>query len=288
MRRSRFERVMTTLGHWRKQVVAAATACAPVSGGGEARRSVSPVEHGPPSVQQGQRIMREGKLHALAALARARQALADPALEELALAIYRVFFGDTHGPEVLPRWQRQLTCTHAALTRFCPVNNTEYVHLGLTSTRVMAVSVQAYQHSDPCFLQVNLDRLAQVATTPMLGIDHVATMLIHEYTHALDRTLDHAYVAVAAQAGVHVLDGVRALLCPQPLPVTRFCPQETDRARRARGQAQALNNADSVAMAYRYLDYSVQSPAFGAQFTGKLPPPGAPMHIILPCALSSD
>lgn len=232
----------------------------------------------------GRLRIKAGKQRALSMLRSAAQALRTPAGQAHAVALYRVFFGAQHGPEIVTRWASQLDNVNNALRKLDTQRHVTYASHPEGTRLVAHVDVQAYRAEEGPFMHANVDNLARIAQNPSLGDDHLGHLLLHEYSHVVLETHDHAYVGVLEHQGLHDVSPLLALLAPSPLPACGFRPAESDKQRRTRGCLQAMHNADSFALATRYLAYSTEHPGFveGVTARAALAEPGQPVLIPVP------
>ncbi|MFM4810557.1 hypothetical protein [Aeromonas hydrophila] len=276
-----FKEMMHSLRYWRQ---ASATLSVPEAVRALPRRAAHALL---PCVMVAneEAALKAGKKRALKMLRRAAKALGTESGKANALALYRVFFGAQHGPDdIETRWASQLKKVYEALRKFDSKDHVTYASYPEGTSLVAYVDVQAYQAGERPFMHANVDNLARIAQSPTLGDDHLGHLLLHEYSHVVLQTNDYAYVGVLEHQGLHDVSPLLALLTPSPLPVTRFRPAESDNERCRRGTERAILNADSFALATRYLAYSTEHPGFVEAVTARTVQavPGQPVLIPVP------
>lgn len=275
-----FKEMMHSLRYWRQ---ASATLSVPEAVRAlprRAARTLLPCV----MVSNEEAALNAGKERALQMLRSAAKTLSTKSGEANALALYRVFFGAQHERDTLTRWALQLKRVEKALRKFDSKDHVTYASYPEGTSLVAYVDVQAYQAGERPFMHANVDNLARIAQSPTLGEDHLGHLLLHEYSHVVLQTNDYAYVGVLEHQGLHDVSPLLALLTPSPLPVTRFRPAESDNKRCRRGTEQAILNADSFALATRYLAYSTEQPGFVEVVTARTVQavPGQPVLIPVP------
>lgn len=215
----------------------------------------------------GRTYIKAGKQRALSMLRSALQALRTPDGQADAVALYCVFFGAQHGKEIVTRWASQLDNVKKALRKFDTKRHVTYASYPEGTPLVANVDVKAYQAGKVPFMSANVDNLARIARDPTQGDDNLGHLILHEYSHLVLDTNDHAYMKMSKDQEPHNVSPLLALLTPPPLPASCFRLEESDKQRRARGSLQAMQNADSFALATRYLSYSTEHPGFVKEVT---------------------
>lgn len=273
-----FKEMMHSLRYWRQ---ASATLSVPEAVRALPRRAARTLL---PCVMLSneEAALKAGKERALKMLRRAAEALRTKSGQANALALYRVFFGAHHGEEIVARWTSQLDRVEEALSEFDSKDHVTYASYPEGTSLVAYVDVQAYQAGERPFMHANVDNLARIAQSPNLGKDHLGHLLLHEYSHVVLQTNDYAYVGVLEHQGLHDVSPLLALLTPSPQPVTRFRPAESDNDRCSGGSKRAMLNADSFALATRYLAYSTKYKGFVENVTARTVQAVAGQPVLIP------
>lgn len=213
-------------------------------------------------------LVKRGKALAIEQLTVAENFLSEGRNNALALEIYKVFFGSHQGEEKLIIWQKKikqvLEGIKALDTKINISYNYECILLpGRKDNVVMEADCNAFNRRDKVFFYVYARNLEAISKRESLGQDHLAHIIIHEFSHLVLDTKDYAYIDVTSNDGNQDLRRMLGLLNPES------AMNETDRQRRFRGGEEAVQNADSFTTATRYLAYSAKNPAFASEFRNK-------------------
>ncbi|MDQ0431012.1 insecticidal toxin complex protein TccC [Pantoea agglomerans] len=240
--------------------------------------------------KNGRNYIKEAKYLAAEQLSVAEKFLNNSSNNEVALDIYKTFFGLHMGEEKLGIWKTQIKSVLEGVNKLDTKRNIQYSPLkitasGETSQSVAAeVDTQAFQRGEKIYMNAYTDILGKVKKNETLGVDHLAHILIHEISHLRLNTEDKAYIGVVKNEGYHELNGMLALLEPDKLPTSKGEREETILQRRTRGSLDALKNADSFTTATRYLAYAAKNANSYSYFSQQKKnfKPGSPALIASP------
>lgn len=238
----------------------------------------------------GRTYIKEAKYLAAEQLSAAEKFLNNASNNDVALDIYKTFFGQHMGEEKLGIWKTQIKSVSEGINKLDTKRNVRYSPLkitasGETSETVAAeADVTAFQHGEKIYMNAYTHVLEKVKKNETLGVDHLTHILIHEMSHLRLNTEDMAYIGVMKHKGHHNLDAMLALLEPAKLPAGKGEREETSLQQRTRGSLDALKNADSFTTATRYLAYTAKNTDFYHYFAGqkKTFKPGSPSLITSP------
>ncbi|QXO71224.1 RHS repeat protein [Morganella morganii] len=220
----------------------------------------------------GRTYIKEAKYLAAEQLSAAEKFLNNTSNNDVALDIYKTFFGQHMGEEKLGIWKTQIKNVSEGINKLDTKRNVRYSPLKTTAsgeksgTVAAEANMQAFQRGEKIYINSYTDVLEKVKKNETLGVDHLAHILIHEMSHLRLDTEDMAYIGVAKNEGYHDLNAMLALLDPEKLQAGRGEPEETIKQRRARGSLDAVRNADSFTTATRYLAYTAKSADFYHRF----------------------
>ncbi|MEZ2634906.1 RHS repeat-associated core domain-containing protein [Morganella morganii] len=223
----------------------------------------------------GRTYIKEAKYLAAEQLSAAEKFLNNTSNNDVALDIYKTFFGQHMGEEKLGIWKTQIKNVSEGINRLDTKRNVRYSPLKTTAsgekseTVAAEADMQAFQRGEKIYIDSYTDVLEKVKKNETLGVDHLAHILIHEMSHLRLDTEDMAYIGVAKNEGYHDLNAMLALLEPEKLQTGRGEPEETIKQRRARGSLDAVRNADSFTTATRYLAYTAKNAGFYHYFAGQ-------------------
>ncbi|WP_082804077.1 RHS repeat domain-containing protein [Erwinia sp. ErVv1] len=221
----------------------------------------------------GRTYIKEAKYLAAEQLSVAEKFLNNSSNNEVALDIYKTFFGLHMGEEKLGIWKAQIKNVLQGVNKLDTKRNVQYSPLKITASGEKSESVaaeadtQAFQRGEKIYMNTYTDVLGKVKKNETLGIDHLAHILIHEISHLSLNTEDNAYIGVVKNEGYQELNAMLALLEPEKLPTTKGEREETIQQRRTRGSLDALKNADSFTTATRYLAYTAKNANFYSYFS---------------------
>lgn len=225
--------------------------------------------------ENGRTYIKEAKKLALEQLSAAEKFLKNSSNNEMALDIYKTFFGLHMGAEKLDTWKTQIKDVLAGVKKLDTKRNIKYSPLkttasGETSGNVAAeADILAFNQEKKIYMNAYTDVLRKVKEDETLGVDHLAHILIHEISHISLGTKDYAYIGVMEHKGNHKLNAMLDLLEPAALPISITGHPETLNQRHARGSEEALKNADSFTTATRYLAYTAKDANFYSYFSQK-------------------
>ncbi|MBA5809787.1 RHS repeat protein [Morganella morganii] len=223
----------------------------------------------------GRTYIKEAKYLAAEQLSAAEKFLNNTSNNDVALDIYKTFFGQHMGEEKLGIWKTQIKNVSEGINKLDTKRNVRYSPLKTTAsgeksgTVAAEANMQAFQRGEKIYINSYTDVLEKVKKNETLGVDHLAHILIHEMSHLRLDTEDMAYIGVAKNEGYHDLNAMLALLEPEKLQAGRGEPEETIKQRRARGSLDAVRNADSFTTATRYLAYTAKNAGFYHYFAGQ-------------------
>lgn len=223
----------------------------------------------------GRTYIKEAKYLAAEQLSAAEKFLNNTSNNDVALDIYKTFFGQHMGEEKLGIWKTQIKNVSEGINKLDTKRNVRYSPLKTTAsgeksgTVAAEADMQAFQRGEKIYINSYTDVLENVKKNETLGVDHLAHILIHEMSHLRLDTEDMAYIGVAKNEGYHDLNAMLALLEPEKLQTGRGEPEETIKQRRARGSLDAVRNADSFTTATRYLAYTAKNAGFYHYFAGQ-------------------
>lgn len=223
----------------------------------------------------GRTYIKEAKYLAAEQLSAAEKFLNNASNNDVALDIYKTFFGQHMGEEKLGIWKTQIKNVSEGINKLDTKRNVRYSPLKTTAsgeksgTVAAEANMQAFQRGEKIYINSYTDVLEKVKKNETLGVDHLAHILIHEMSHLRLDTEDMAYIGVAKNEGYHDLNAMLALLEPEKLQAGRGEPEETIKQRRARGSLDAVRNADSFTTATRYLAYTAKNADFYHYFAGQ-------------------
>lgn len=223
----------------------------------------------------GRTYIKEAKYLAAEQLSAAEKFLNNTSNNDVALDIYKTFFGQHMGEEKLGIWKTQIKNVSEGINRLDTKRNVRYSPMKTTAsgeksgTVAAEADMQAFQRGEKIYINSYTDVLENVKKNETLGVDHLAHILIHEMSHLRLDTEDMAYIGVAKNEGYHDLNAMLALLEPEKLQTGRGEPEETIKQRRARGSLDAVRNADSFTTATRYLAYTAKNAGFYHYFAGQ-------------------
>lgn len=221
----------------------------------------------------GRTFIKEAKYLAAEQLSVAEKFLNNPSNNEVALDIYKTFFGLHMGEEKLGIWKAQIKNVLAGVNKLDTKRNIQYDLLKITASGEKSESVaaeadtQGFQRGEKIYMNAYTDVLGKVKRNETLSVDHLAHILIHEISHLRLNTEDNAYIGVVKNEGYHDLNAMLALLEPEKLPTSKGEREETIQQRRTRGSLDALKNADSFTTATRYLAYTAKNANFYSYFS---------------------
>ena len=223
-------------------------------------------------------------------LSAAEKFLNNASNNDVALDIYKTFFGQHMEAEKLGLWKTQIKNVSEGINKLDARKNVRYspqkiTESGEKSEAVAAeADITAFQHEGKIHINAYTHVLDKVKKNESLGVDHLAHILIHEMSHLRLGTDDNAYIGVMQHEGYHDLNAMLALLEPEKRQTGRGEPEETDKQRRARGSQDAVRNADSFTTATCYLAYTAKNADFYRRFAGqkKTFKPGSPSLITSP------
>ncbi|HCR3444156.1 TPA: RHS repeat protein [Morganella morganii] len=238
----------------------------------------------------GRTYIKEAKYLAAEQLSAAEKFLNNTSNSDVALDIYKTFFGQHMGEEKLGIWKTQIKNVSEGINKLDTKRNVRYSPLKITAsgekseTVAAEADMQAFQRGEKIYINAYTDVLENIKKNKTLGVDHLAHILIHEMSHLRLDTEDIAYIGVMEYQGSHDLNAMLALLEPKKLQTGRGEPEETLKQRRARGSLDAVRNADSFTTATRYLAYTAKNAGFYHDFAGqkKMFKPGSPSLIASP------
>lgn len=223
----------------------------------------------------GRPYIKEAKYLAAEQLSAAEKFLNNASDNDVALDIYKTFFGQHMGEEKLGLWKTQIKSVSEGINKLDTKRNVRYSPLKITAsgekseTIAAEANMQAFQRGEKIYIDAYTGVLEKVKKNETLGVDHLAHILIHEMSHLRLDTEDMAYIGVAKNEGYHDLNAMLALLEPEKLQTGRGEPEETLKQRRARGSLDAVRNADSFTTATRYLAYTAKNADFYRHFAGQ-------------------
>lgn len=223
----------------------------------------------------GRPYIKEAKYLAAEQLSAAEKFLNNASDNDVALDIYKTFFGQHMGEEKLGLWKTQIKSVSEGINKLDTKRNVRYSPLKITAsgekseTVAAEANMQAFQRGEKIYIDAYTGVLEKVKKNETLGVDHLAHILIHEMSHLRLDTEDMAYIGVAKNEGYHDLNAMLALLEPEKLQTGRGEPEETLKQRRARGSLDAVRNADSFTTATRYLAYTAKNADFYRHFAGQ-------------------
>ncbi|WP_025153146.1 RHS repeat domain-containing protein [Morganella morganii] len=223
----------------------------------------------------GRPYIKEAKYLAAEQLSAAEKFLNNASDNDIALDIYKTFFGQHMGEEKLGLWKTQIKSVSEGINKLDTKRNVRYSPLKITAsgekseTVAAEANMQAFQRGEKIYIDAYTGVLEKVKKNETLGVDHLAHILIHEMSHLRLDTEDMAYIGVAKNEGYHDLNAMLALLEPEKLQTGRGEPEETLKQRRARGSLDAVRNADSFTTATRYLAYTAKNADFYRHFAGQ-------------------
>ncbi|HDF2340772.1 TPA: RHS repeat protein [Morganella morganii] len=223
----------------------------------------------------GRPYIKEAKYLAAEQLSAAEKFLNNASDNDIALDIYKTFFGQHMGEEKLGLWKTQIKSVSEGINKLDTKRNVRYSPLKITAsgekseTIAAEANMQAFQRGEKIYIDAYTGVLEKVKKNETLGVDHLAHILIHEMSHLRLDTEDMAYIGVAKNEGYHDLNAMLALLEPEKLQTGRGEPEETLKQRRARGSLDAVRNADSFTTATRYLAYTAKNADFYRHFAGQ-------------------
>ncbi|HGY2265578.1 RHS repeat-associated core domain-containing protein [Morganella morganii] len=238
----------------------------------------------------GRPYIKEAKNLAAEQLSAAEKFLNNASNNDVALDIYKTFFGQHMGEEKLGIWKTQIKNVSEGINKLDTKRNVRYSPLKITAsgekseTVAAEANMQAFQRGEKIYIDAYTGVLDKVKKNESLGVDHLAHILIHEMSHIRLDTEDMAYIGVAKNEGYHDVNAMLALLEPEKLQTGRGEPEETIKQQRARGSLDAVRNADSFTTATRYLAYTAKNADFYRHFAGqkKTFKPGSPSLITSP------
>lgn len=220
----------------------------------------------------GRPYIKEAKNLAVKQLSVAEKFLNNTANNEVALDIYKTFFGQHMGEEKLGIWKAQIKNMLEGVNKLDTKRNIRYSSLKITlsgafSENIAAeVDTQAFQRGEKIYMNAYTDVLKKIKKNEALGVEHLAHILIHEVSHLRLNTKDNAYIGVMKNEGYHELNSLLALLEPEKLSASKGEREETIQQRRTRGSLDAQENADSFTTATRYLAYAAKNANFYSYF----------------------
>lgn len=238
----------------------------------------------------GRAYIKEAKYLAAEQLSVAEKFLSTPSNNDVALDIYKTFFGRHMGEEKLGLWKTQIKNVSEGVNKLDTKRNIRYSPMKITASAEASESVaaeadtQAFQHGEKIYMNAYTHVLDKVKKNETLGVDHLAHILIHEVSHLRLDTEDMAYIGVMKHERHHDLNAMLALLEPAKLPTGKGEREETSQQQRTRGSLDALKNADSFTTATRYLAYAARNAGFYHYFSQqkKTFKPGSPSLIASP------